>query len=151
MRHRRILIHVGQVGPCRQPRGHTASRRRPTNGKMKLRIVATSAVNLIGGAAVAVIIGRLPSRRIAIRSRRLRIPLAPRIGGAGGNGLNGRNEEEIPLPPSCVIPLWMRVFFASSPRLGPQEGLSVRLNATRIHSTCVLSSFEGIILLVLAI
>ena len=119
---------------------------------MKLRPVATSVVSLIGGAFVAVIIDRRPPRRIVVRSRRPRIPLAPRIGGAGGRGLNGRNEKKIAPLPFARFPYGCAFFFSvSSPRLGPLVGLGARSNATRIHSLCVLSSFEGTFLLVLAI
>ena len=117
---------------------------------MKLRPAATSSANLIGGAFVIVIIDRRPPRKIVIRSRRLRIPLAPRIGGAGGNGLNGRNEEDFFSPFRAISPL-MRVFFASFFRLGPLVGLGVRLNAARIHLPCVLPFIEETLLMALAI
>ena len=107
-----------------------------TNDDMELQSVAISPVNLIDGAFVIAVVAHPHPRKIAERSRRLRMLLAPRTGADGGNGLNGRNEEDFFSPFRAIFPL-MRVFFAPFFRLGPLVGLGVRLNAPRINKISV--------------
>ena len=110
---------------------------------MRLRLAATFDASLIGWDCVIAITARRLPQRIIIRNRRLQDHLALRIGRAGGIGLNGRNEKRIFCCLSFLLdlPEDARVFFAASPRLGPLWGLSVRLNAARIHPLCVFSPF----------
>ena len=108
---------------------------------MKLRSAAISPANIIGGAFVAAVIARRPPRVIAIRSRRLRILLAPRIGEAGGTGLTGKNGKKFLLAFSRDSPLDARFFSHPQFRQEPPVGQGLRSNVSRIHLPCVLPYF----------